>query len=312
MIYSMTSSELIMNGEDARKNFPILKEAGFKAIDFSFDTIFNRTGGTAYGRNGMPWCKSELYDLPDEEFFAHFKEIKEASEQNGIAFGQCHAPFPSYVFGGGDELNEYIVYTIKRSIAVAGLLNCPYIIIHPIIAPYGSLYTKSEIFDMNIEFYSQFIDDLKKHGVVACLENMWIQHNSKIYEGTCNDYEEVNRHIDILNQKSGGEYFAFCLDTGHAVITSANIRYAVRTLGKNLKTVHLHEVDGRSDNHTMPFTLGEVDWDMIMTELKANGYEGTLNFEAMNSWRMFPKPLWPQAIKMLGSIGQYFVDTYFG
>ena len=36
-----------------------------------------------------------------------------------------------------------------------------------------------------------------------------------------------------------------------------------------------------------------------------------LNFEAGNSWMMFPKPLWDDAVIMLGKICKYFVDTYF-
>jgi sugar phosphate isomerase/epimerase len=61
----------------------------------------------------------------------------------------------------------------------------------------------------------------------------------------------------------------------------------------------------------MPFTLGAVDWDLIMDELSANNYSGTLNFEAANSWLMFPEALWGDAVKMLGAICKYFVDKYF-
>ncbi len=308
MIYSVSTANLIIDKISAEENFPLLKEAGFGAIDLNFDTIFGKTGGNLWKN---PIAKSEFYELDDKAFYEYLDGIKSAMEKNGIKIGQCHAPFPSYIFGAEQQVNDYIVRIIKRTIEAAGYLNCPYIVIHPANFPYGAENTKEEVFDFNVDFYAQFINELKKYNVVCCLENMWVQYKNKIMESTCNDYEEVNKYIEVLNGKAGGEYFAFCLDTGHAVLTSANIRFAIRTLGKNLKVVHLHEVDGIKDNHTMPFTLGAVDWDLIMSELKANGYSGTLNFEAFNSWLMFPEELWPSAIKMLGAIEKYFTDKYF-
>lgn len=308
MIYSVSTANLIIDKNTAEKNFPLLKEAGFGAIDLNFDTVFGKTGGNVWKR---PVVESSFYALDDKAFYEYLDGIKSAAEKNGIKIGQCHAPFPSYVFGADDEVNDYIVKIIKRTIEAAGYLNCPYIVIHPANFPYGFNETEKEVFDFNVNYYAQYIDELKKHNVVCCLENMWVQYKNKIMGSTCNDYKEVNEYIDVLNQKAGGEYFAFCLDTGHAVLTSANIRFAIRTLGKNLKVLHMHEVDGNKDNHTMPFTLGAVDWDLIMSELKANGYSGTLNFEAANSWLMFPEDLWPDAIKMLGAIGKYFVNKYF-
>ncbi|MEE0945242.1 MAG: sugar phosphate isomerase/epimerase family protein [Acutalibacteraceae bacterium] len=311
MEYSVSTASLVINKETAEKNFPLLKKAGFSAIDLNFDSIFFSTGGSAYAKQGKPWCNSSFFDLSDEEFFDVLKGIKEQAEKNKVKIGQCHAPFPSRVLGREDGVNEYMQKCIKRSIMAAGYLNCPYIVVHPINAPYGSTLTKKEIFDMNVEFYSGFIDDLKKYNVVCCLENMWVQYKNKIFASTCNDFEEVNEYISVLNKKAEKEIFGFCLDTGHMVLTSGNIRFAIRTLGENLKVLHLHEVDGIKDNHTMPFTLGAVDWELIMTELNSSGYKGNLNFEAANSWMMFPKPLWDDAVIMLGKICRYFEDTYF-
>ncbi len=308
MIYSVSTTNLILDKETAEQNLPLLKEAGFGAIDLSFDTIFVKTGGNVWKK---PYVKSSFFEMPEDKFFAFLDSVKTAAEKNGIKIAQCHAPFPSYCFGADNGVNEYIISVIKKTIAAAGYLGCPYIVIHPINYPYGDSTEKSEVFNTNVEFYAQFIDELKKYNVVACLENMWVSYNKKIFESTCNDYDEVNRYIEVLNERAGAECFAFCLDTGHCVLTSTNIRFAIKTLGKNLKALHLHEVDGVEDNHTMPYTKGAVDWDYIMSALRDCGYEGTLNFEAANSWLMFPKELWPQALKMLGAIGQYFCDKYF-
>lgn len=190
-------------------------------------------------------------------------------------------------------------------------MNCPYIVIHPRNFPLYSNVDKEDVFKANIEFYSEFAKTLKENNVVACLENMWIRNKGVIVHAPCNDYDEVNRYIETLNGIAGAKCFGFCLDTGHSVLTGTNIRYAVKTLGKNLKVLHLHEVDGNQDNHTIPFTLGTVDWEFIMCALRDYGYEGILNFEAVNAWRIFPSELTDSVIKFLGSIGRYFFDKYF-
>lgn len=309
MILSSTTNALCSTPELAAQYFSIFKDAGFDAVDFSFSACFISTGGNFYRK---PYTKSELFELDDKEFFEHFDKIKSEADKCGIAFGQCHAPYPSYRVGATDDLNEYIVKVIKRSIAAAGRMGCPYIVIHPITFPLDHPAEEADIFKANVKFYSQLIDDLKKANVVCCLENMWLKHKNKIMASSCNNYSEVNKYIKTLNKKAGGEYFGFCLDTGHAVLTSENIRFAIKTLGKNLKVLHLHEVDGVSDNHTIPYTLGNtVNWDDIMSALKMYGYSGTLNFEASNSWLYFPEELWPDAIRLLGAVGKYFCKKYF-
>lgn len=306
MICSVSTSELIIDKESAEKNFPLLKEAGFDAIDLGFDMIFEKTGGKL--SPDLTFSKSSFYELSDKEFFEYLDGIKNAAEKNNVKIGQCHAPFPSCWQG---ESKEFFKKVINRTIIAAGYLSCPYIVIHPRNFPLDNNIDKEAVFNANVEFYSEFIDVLKENKVIACLENMYSYRKNKIFEATCNDYDEVNRYIEVLNKKAGSECFGFCLDTGHCVLTSTNIRYAIKTLGKNLKVLHLHEVSNNLDNHTIPFTLEIVDWDFIMTALKDYGYEGTLNFETVRAWRIFPKELEEDVIKMLGSIAKYFKTKYF-
>ncbi len=305
MICGLSVSELAYNKETAEKNFPLIKEAGFGAIDLGFDMIFNKTGG----KLGVDsFTKSEFYELSDEKFFEYLDGIKDAAEQNGLKIEQCHAPFPSCFEG---EVKEYFKKVINRTIVAARYLNCPYIVIHPRNFPFYSNMEKEDVFKANIEFYSEFIDVLKENNVVACLENMWARMKNKIFEATCNDYEEINRYIETLNGMAGAECFGFCLDTGHCILTGTNIRYAVKTLGKNLKVLHLHEVGINEDNHTVPFSLGTVDWNYIMSALKDYDYQGVLNFETVCAWRYYPEELREPVIKFLGSIGKYFCEKYF-
>ena len=305
MLISCSTGNLIYNGETAVKNFPLFKKAGFNAVDLSIDAILNIISGGFYTMK-----KSELFCKSTEELFAYFKEIKDAAKENGVIFGQAHAPFPSRIVGGDEAFNDYILSVIIKSIEITGYLDCPYIVIHPVFAKYDKWLDREEEYKINIEFYKQLIPHLKKCGVKACLENMWVSNKDKIYAAACTDFDEVVKYIDELNGIAGEELFGFCLDTGHVTLTSGNMRYAIRTLGKKIKVLHLHDVDGVKDSHTLPF-LGVSDWDLILRELADVGYEGTLNFEALRWWNNFPKELYSSALCMLGSVGNYFKEKYF-
>ena len=81
----------------------------------------------------------------------------------------------------------------------------------------------------------------------------------------------------------------------------------MRKLGKTVKCVHIHEVDGIKDRHTVPFTYpGVMDWEDIAAAMREIGYEGTVNFEiGGNYYDRFSDALMPEALRHLAAIGKY-------
>ena len=305
MILSAVTGHLVHDGESARKNLPLYKKAGFDAIDYSFFSIHKNAD--IYDKKTY----NEVFDLPHDEMLAFFKQIRDVLQECDMRVGQTHAPFPSKVLSEGfDDANEYTRTVIEKCIEVTAFLGCRYIIVHPIFKKYDSNSSYETEFEDNIKFYSNFIPTLKKFGVVMCLENMWVRYKGKIYSAVCGDFEEVNRYIDTLNAIAGEELFGFCYDSGHSTICSADPCRAIKTLGKNIKAVHLHEVDGVNDSHTIPF-FGVTDWERLLKALSDIGYSGTLNFETYKVWDFMPKEVLPETLALLGSIGRYFVKKYF-
>ena len=45
-------------------------------------------------------------------------------------------------------------------------------------------------------------------------------------------------------------------------------------------TTHVHDNDGRHDDHLIPYA-GTIDWDAAMMETQKIGYDGVLMFERM-------------------------------
>jgi sugar phosphate isomerase/epimerase len=295
MLLSTISANLATNPENARENFPIIKKAGFDGVDFSFDPIYSTT--------------PDVFDLPQNELREFFLKIKEEANKNGISVLQTHAIYPTQVVTAPKEENEKLFSVVKKNIELTALMGCKYVVIHPIFGRYDNALTPEEEKKVNMEFYTSLIPTLKQFGVVACLENMWVIRNGKIYGAVCADFCEAKDYIDQLNEIAGEELFGFCFDFGHATLCSADIVKSVKILGNRIKVLHLHEVDGVHDNHGMPFT-GVCDWEKIFTALKEIGYKGNINFEAANAWETFPYEVREQALTLLGAIGKHFIEKY--
>lgn len=303
MIYSLSTGVLTSSHESAEKYFPIIAEAGFKAVDFNFDTLF----GPSHIYKDQT---SELLDLPEKELTEFFTKMKNIAHKNGVIIGQTHAPFPSKVFSKDEERNEYIRQCIIKCIKLTAVMECKYIVIHPVFGKYTEPVSAEKEFKNNIEFYSSLIPTLKMYNVTACLENMFVSEKGKIYGACCSDFYVVNRYIEELNKLAEQELFGFCFDSGHAMIVGADVTRAVNILGNNIKILHLHDGDGIQDKHITPF-MGITDWDRVMNALKGINYSGILNFESGNGYKMFPKEMWPEAIALIGAAGRYFTEKYF-
>lgn len=296
---SVTTQTLeALGGIDA--GFKALKEAGFEAIEFAFDTTDVTWEDM---RKGVP---SHLYD--DEVFWPQAKAIKEAAEKYGISIDQCHAPMPSFI-SGCPEGNVLLKKYVEKSIEFCGYCGVKNVIVHPCFD--GSYrfpkLTRADELALNIEFYSSLIPLLQKNNVVCCLENMFTQDwkSKKIFLACCSDMRDSVYYIDELNRIAGEERFGFCLDIGHLLLLGLDSKNAMETLGSRLKALHIHDNDGVNDLHLASY-IGYTNWDRFLGGLKMVGYEGNLNFETGGSHKQVPAELMPSMLRLIADTGHYF------
>lgn len=282
--------------------FRMLREAGFDAVDYNIDISLPYNVIVEGGH--VP-----LYDADEEALIEYARPVKEAGEKYGIAINQMHAPFPCLV--ENEEGNAYVMEAIKRCIRVCGYLNCKYCIVHPFFLGYDKKLDPQTEWDINIERYSQLIPFAKKYGVTICLENMFTGYKGKIYAACCADMAEANRYIDYLNNLAGEKVFGFCLDVGHALLVGKEIYSTIQEIGRNLVALHVHDNDGRNDQHLFPY-MGVMDWDRFVKGLKDAGYKGALSFETFNAIHVIDDELAQDALKFLGSVGRLFVKRIEG
>ena len=297
-ISTQTKGALDVFGID--EGMKALAEAGFDAVDLDLDL-------DVWTDSKQGSCESEKYK--DENIYPYLDEVIAAAKKYGIEIGQAHAPAPAYIKNNPEATKMMQAY-IRKSIELCGYAGCPRIVVHPIFD--GSarfpIYTKEEEYAVNIEFYSSLIPLLKKHNVICCLENMWIQDwkSKKVYVGACSDLGDVISYIDELNEIAGEKRFGFCLDIGHLLMVGQDPCYWMEKLGARLEALHTHDNDGVRDDHTMPY-LGVGNWERFIHGLRKIGYRGNLSFEASPFNLSFPKEVNRAALEMIGAVGKYFV-----
>lgn len=256
--------------------------AGFDALDFSA---------------GYEEYQTDTYDK------AYYTEMKKYAESKGVYFNQAHGP------GGSSFKNEEankkryqeVIITMKN----ASYLGAETIIIHP--CQHLNYYVEGNdeiLFEYNMNFYKSLIPYCEEYGIKVALENMW-QYPNMISHSTCSRPEEFVRYIDELNSP----WLVACLDLGHSVLCREQPDAFIKKLGSRLTNLHVHDVDGIKDLHTLPY-FGITDWDAVMDALKAIDYKGDFTYEANGFLIDKPQELYPYYLKLMAETGRYLISKF--
>ncbi|HYN08093.1 MAG TPA: sugar phosphate isomerase/epimerase family protein [Vicinamibacterales bacterium] len=92
-----------------------------------------------------------------------------------------------------------------------------------------------------------------------------------------NDLSTPAALADLLGGDLELDDAGICLDFGHAHMMSGAPE-AAETLAGYLITTHVHDNNGRSDDHLVPFA-GTIDWTTTLMAMGKVGYAGPLIFE---------------------------------
>lgn len=198
---------------------------------------------------------------------AHCKVIRAAAEDAGIEISQVHGPWPT-----DDTTAENRAKTLENMrLAVYGChcLGAPYLIIHPQM-PYG--WGREEDADfalsLTIELMKNLMPDCEKYGVTLCLENMPMTAHR------ISTMERIAEAVEMVGHPNA----AICFDTGHTNVYGHDLGDAVRIAGKYLRTLHVHDNDGKADRHQLPW-LGSADWNSFTAALAETGFDGVMSLE---------------------------------
>ncbi len=272
-----------------KETIKMIAEAGFDAYDMSFFTSSASAPNPFFSDDYVEFAKS----------------IRAYADEIGIKCNQAHAPFSSSF--GDAEKDEKRFNEIVRSMECAAILGASAIVVHPCQhLKYDIEGNPGILRSINIEFYSRLIPYCEKFGIKVACENMWqwSDRYGRIMHSTCSRAEEFVDYIDSI----GSEWVVACLDIGHTALVDEKNERMINLLGKNrLKALHVHDVDGHSDLHTLPF-LSKIDWNSTMKALGNIRYEGDFTFEVSGFFNVLPKELVPGALRFMYETGRYLIS----
>lgn len=210
-----------------------------------------------------------FFECSDADFEDMVKRDHDALTKAGIEVSQTHGPwrYPPRDFTEADRQERF--EKMSRALHGTKLLGCKYMVLHPLM-PFGTgdEGDREEYFRINREFYTALCKVAEKEQVIICLENMPMP---KLPIATPEDILKFVKEID-------SPWLKVCLDTGHAAVCNVSCGDSVRLLGDYLKVMHVHDNNGRADQHLMPYS-GVIDWDDFGNALKETCFEGTLSLE---------------------------------
>lgn len=235
-----------------------IKEAGFDAVDISFDT-YEREGLPMTLPNWKDWItqKKELCDelgLPITQGHAHFYTSKQSLEFTPLEREAHH---------------EKMI----RDIEAAGICKIPWLVFHPVSSNNAAGYSYKETLKAETERFKKLGDVAAKCGVGIAIENIGRNKSGDKLFGTTT--EELLELLDALGDES---LFGLCWDAGHGNLNKINQVEAVRQMGKHLKALHIHDNKGVTDEHQLPY-LGNIEWEPFLHALKEVGYAGDFTYE---------------------------------
>lgn len=287
------------------KGVALIAAAGFERVDFNLDTFLKNSDVYA-GRINT------FFDNDLESLLSYFEEYRKMFEKYGIKPSQMHAPYPILVQTRADVTDYMQKVVISKSIAIAGRMQIPWVVMHPFKLQYK--YGLEAEQAMNLQYFQSIIPMLKEHHVGVCVENLYESVGARITEGTCANPAEATWYVDVLNQLAGEELFGCCLDTGHMELTHRGQADYIRQIGNRLKILHMHENDAIGDLHQMPYTFGTkpddgVDWEDFCKALSEIGFDGTLSFETFPCVNSFPRGAREEVLRTIRMIGEDMVEN---
>ena len=298
----------IIEDDVPREGFEILREVGFSCADFSLN---------AYLKNKALYQQklNKFFDKSDNELEQFFAPHKKAADEAGIRINQMHMPYPNYVPNGKKELNDYLRNVVApKSMRICNFFGCKYIVIHGFKLAYN-LGSEEAEWERTRDFLDFLAPTAKEMGITVCIENLYTGIGNHIVEGPCCNAGRAAERIDRFNDKYNAEVLGFCFDTGHANLVGIDFEDFITRLGKRLKVLHVHDNDGISDLHQIPFTFTKsrenkpsTDWDGFIRGLRAIDFDGTISFETAPVLTSFPDTMKKDVLSFIQKIGEYLSE----
>lgn len=251
-----------------------IRACGFDCVDYSL----------IQGDEDKQW----LFTDDESAIRAYCDNVNAKMAGAGLRISQTHAPY--YLYNNPDEyLDKTFCLQYINAIKATAWLGVKYLVVHPVLVREGkeTAYANEDSYALSLEYNLKFFSYLKpyalQYGVTIAIENT-CGTNALRYRGIPACFSSAEKMKFLVDRL--GEGFCVCLDTGHAFYSAESPAHFARKLGPYLKVLHVHDNDGRLDQH-IPLTFGYIDWKDFVSALEEIDFEGVFSLE--NSYTQFTK-----------------------
>jgi sugar phosphate isomerase/epimerase len=203
----------------------------------------------------------------DLELFgsADFTEAACRLAEAGLAV-TFHAPFLDLRPGALDpKIREVSLERLRRVFALAPLFKPRSIVCHPSFDERYYVSVEKQWLARSLETWNRLAEELHGTETVIVLENV---------------YEKDPRQIGLLLAGLDPSRVRFCFDTGHAnAFGTASYEEWMEGLGGRLGEIHIHDNDGRSDQH-LPIGEGNFPFQGFFDLLRRKRLKPILTIES--------------------------------
>jgi sugar phosphate isomerase/epimerase len=193
-----------------------------------------------------------------------------------VVLHSVHAPVMDAMRGGqwvgsfsiasGDETRrKAAVAEAEAALAIAATIPFEYLVVHAGM-PQGQPVPPGD---------NQ--PDAARRSIIAIAEAAARVNVRVALEVIPNALSGAERLVQVLEDPLEGVNVGICLDYGHAHLMG-DVAEAVETVSGHLWTTHVHDNNGKRDDHLVPYA-GTINWDEAMMTTQKIGYDGVLMFE---------------------------------
>lgn len=254
----------------------VLKISGFNYYDFTMM---------------YPILGFELF-YNSEDYIKKAEHLRNYANKIGIYCNQTHGTTPCFRKDFTSSKNQFLFENVKKSIEITRTLGAKYCVLHPV---------SNCSMEENVNFFRSIEKVAQDNDVIVAIENTL---SDELF-GKADDFVQL-----FFLLKSN--YFKMCLDIGHSEVknTESNAIEFINKLGDYIVCLHIHDNDKSSDLHQLPFSYS-IDFNEVFIALKKANYKGDITFECGSYLYNMPVSLFPDALKMLYSIGEYIGEQIF-
>lgn len=248
----------------------LAKELGVDGVDFTLCDFHDKNRADS------------VYSKGEEAIVAYFSSLRDYADSLGLAIVQTHGRVTG--FFNDEKKDADMIENARLDCIATRALGAPVCVIHTNSnSVYGADATAALMHEKNDELYLQILPYAKEQGIKIATETYGICGTTK----TCEFFGIIPEFIAAYDRLAAtpelGEYLTICMDTGHThnatqFAGNLSVGEAIRRMGSRISVLHIHDNNGKADQHLMPMA-GTADWKDIIKALDEIGYTGYYNLE---------------------------------